>query len=337
MWYNAAQSQHDPFFLKRGNDGDGSPDDFSKHPYELAVRVLEEPTVVLHGITDVDRLSQYALDKTLEITGAAAGSLFLWDEFHKELRLRSARGPYSHAVRNAHIKLREGVLGLVGESGDCVLVKDINGDGRFQTVKRRGHYRSTSFISIPLISNNKLVGVMNVTERHNLRPFDEADLLKARIFCSHFAIAYENLRKIRRLEKQNETLQLSLTQRDEELRRDRPFSRVGRTVLRLAQEIHNPLDVIRRYVNLAHARSAGDGASREYLTRAQTAVQAAIRVMRGLLQMLKESENVPGRQDGTQDSSGETLNAILQDPFVRQVRADNHEEKSENEKFGPDR
>ena len=246
-------------------------------------------SVALHTIQDLDLLINYSLDSILNITSANAGSFFTWDEFQKELVLKAIRGDQRERLGNVQIKLREGILGWVGEKGNSILVKDIGVDERFHTFKRSGQYKSNSFISIPLITKNKLIGVINVTERENLLGFSEGDFEQAKAFAQHVATAYENLRMALKLKKDNEELQQKMTQMKLTHRIDESLITVGKLSTHLAHELNNPLDAIRRYVNLALDQSMQDSLTREYLLKAKKGIRRAIHVIRGLLQLSRES------------------------------------------------
>src|SRR3989338_7563705 len=110
-----------------------------------------EYSFTLHSISDPQLFMTFVLDAALTLTAANAGSIFLWDEYQKELVLKAARGPYQEKV-TSHIKLRAGILGWVGGRGHSLLGKNIQEDNRFHQFKRSGSYKSHSFISVPLIA-----------------------------------------------------------------------------------------------------------------------------------------------------------------------------------------
>ena len=58
-----------------------------------------------------------------------------------------------------------------------MLVASIDSDRRFQGLRNaEGHYGTESFISAPLLNGDELLGVINLTDKLTLKPFDEADL-----------------------------------------------------------------------------------------------------------------------------------------------------------------
>jgi len=236
-----------------------------------------------------DNFIEFALDSMLGLVEAHAGSLMLWDEEQKALVLRAARGPYRERSRDAHSRLREGIAGWVGDQGRSVLVKDIQADDRFNAIPRVGAYATYSFISVPLISSNKLLGVVNITERANLVPFIEEDLVRARLLAQHIAIAYDNMRGLLKTRDENFRLHDRLTVVEQTLKRQEPLVSIGKLASNLAHELNNPLDSIRRYVNLALDQVMEDSLAREYILKSKEGVRRAIQVIRGLLQFSRQS------------------------------------------------
>lgn len=267
----------------------------------------------LHTIQDSDILINYALDTILGRLNAVSGSFFLWDEFQKELVLKAIRGPQKDRLRSIQIKLREGIIGWVGEKGDSVLVKDILADERFLTVKRPGQYKSNSFISIPLITKNKLIGVINVTEKENLISFSETDFVQAKAFAQHVADAYDNLRMSLKLKKDNEDLQYKIAALKSSQKIDETLVTVGKLSSHLAHELNNPLDAIRRYVNLALEQSMQDSLSREYLLKAKKGIRRAIHVIRGLLQLSRESQHDSSKSVEIHELISHSLTSIAEE------------------------
>jgi signal transduction protein with GAF and PtsI domain len=265
----------------------------------------EDPTVKLHSFSDFDQMNRYALTAILEALGAHAGSLFLWDECGKEFVLKASMGPYVSQLQKVNIKLNEGVLGWVSERGDSVLVKNINEDARFQD-KKRHDYRSGSFICIPLISHNKLIGAVNITERENLVPFDEEDVTRAKVLARHFVIAFENLKRFTRLIADRQELHRVISNLREEVQVQNPSIAIEKMVNDLAYELNNPLDAVRRYVNLSYDSAIEDSTLREYLSKAKVGIHRAIYVIRKLLEFSKSirQSGFPGQSlselvDGT--------------------------------------
>lgn len=267
-----------------------------------------------------DHFLEFALDSALALVKAHAGSLFLWDESQKALVLKTARGPYSSRLTQAHVRLREGVSGWVGDNGRSVLVKNIHADDRFSRLKRNGHYKTDSFMSVPLIAANKLLGVINITERENLDPFKEEDFEFVRIFAQYIAIAFENMRLASKYRIESQQAGERAVRLEQTLREQEPLVSVGRLASNLAHELNNPLDSIRRYVNLALDQVMEDSVARQYILNAKEGIRRAVKVVRGLLQYTRETSRVERRTVEIHSLIEKSLEAAAKDQSFEKIK-----------------
>ena len=256
---------------------------------EPDVSAVLELASALHAFSDKDLLLEFALDSTLRILQAHAGSLFIWEEKTKELVLKNAVGPYLRNSPQVRVRLQEGICGRVAYEGTAVLAKNLHQDPSYREYKPLGRYQSSSFISLPLLSGNKLLGVMNITEKEGLGSFDEQDLVRADALGRHIAIAHENLKTKKRLVGEIEQLTQEATKLTETLSQQEPLASIGKLAVHLAHELNNPLDAIRRFVNLALDQVLEDSLAREYLLKAKKGIRQSIQVIRGLLCFSREA------------------------------------------------
>ena len=281
--------------------------DLSRSLYSLDT--VHEPAVLL----------QTAFDTILQVTRAQAGSLFLWDETAKELVLKIAEGPYLNKSQDARVRLREGIAGWVAHNGNSVLVRDISEDSRFQGLVRARNYHSSSFISLSLLSANKLLGVINITEKECLSPFHEEDFERAQIIAKHLALAYENLKLKRRLSDENDKLHQEIVQLRDSLREKEALASIGKLACSLAHELNNPLDAIRRFVNLALDHAIEDSLGREYLLKAKQGIRRAIQVIRGLLSFSRETRREALHKSDLHSLIEKSLSSAMQNPSFEKI------------------
>jgi diguanylate cyclase (GGDEF)-like protein len=88
------------------------------------------------------------------------------------------------------VPLGEGVASWVARMKKPLLVKDFGREVRF--VAPKPGYETASFISVPLFLRERVVGVVNVADRADGRPFDESDLEALLAMVDHMAICVEN-------------------------------------------------------------------------------------------------------------------------------------------------
>ncbi|MBE9222028.1 GAF domain-containing protein [Cyanobacterium stanieri LEGE 03274] len=79
-------------------------------------------------------------------------------------------------------QLNDGIAGYVASTGECLLVEDIN-KSPFVQVARQKEHDYKSLISAPIFIGNQVIGVINVSEQNNHKPFNEKDLEILKIFA----------------------------------------------------------------------------------------------------------------------------------------------------------
>lgn len=285
----------------------------------------EEYSVALHRMTDADELVQFALDSVLALTDAHAGSLFVWDDRAKEFVAKAVRSPHgagrSHDMR---IRLREGIAGKVAEKGRSVLVTDIRHDERFSDIPRNGQYNSPSFLCLPLTVENKLIGVINVTEKESRTAFTKNDWKEAELFSRHVAAAFENVRMRQRVQSENQALRARVGELSETLKQQENLVSVGKLSSNLAHELTNPLDAIRRFVNLALDESLEDSLTREYLLKAKRGIRRAVNVIRGLLQYSRDSVSPSLKTSEVHQLIEQSIESVSHDQRFEKITFEKH-------------
>jgi putative nucleotidyltransferase with HDIG domain len=87
------------------------------------------------------------------------------------------------------------VAGWVAENRKTLRVERIHDDSRFPW-KRRSAFRTDSFVSVPLVANGRVVGVLNLNDKESREAFDAADEDVVRAVASALAGAIENQRHL---------------------------------------------------------------------------------------------------------------------------------------------
>lgn len=146
---------------------------------EREQRVLSERLLAIYeemaGIDSVSDLCGNLLSYSCELVRATSGSIMLHDQGNDMLAIAAVRGMNPALANKFSVRMGSGIAGRVASTGQPLLVNDIVNDGRFP-VGRRPRFKTGSFISVPLICNGELLGVLNLADREDLLPFTDADL-----------------------------------------------------------------------------------------------------------------------------------------------------------------
>jgi signal transduction histidine kinase len=217
-----------------------------------------------------------ALKEIMSIVKAECGSLFLFDSLKNELVLDSFYNANPLGVKDIKRKVGEGISGKVADLRKPVLVKDIDQDSRFN---RNGfkHYHTKSFISIPLLGAEGMLGLINIADKANGESFSEKELEFAATLCRYVCIIVDNLLDSDRLREEKESLnkQKSLLEK---------YASVGKLAAEVVHEVNNPLDGIIRYTNILLTQIENNSVVREYLLEIKKGLHRIGNITRSLLE-----------------------------------------------------
>ena len=158
--------------------------------FEKKFSILQEISNAIVTTDNINAVANLMLELAINYTNAEKGSLMLLNE-KGELSILAARGIDIQLMTKYKVKVGEGIAGTVAANREPILVEDIERDEHFSGGKR-DRYKTRSFISCPVMSKNKLLGVLNINDKRDTTPFteDEFDLVK--VIANQAAVALEN-------------------------------------------------------------------------------------------------------------------------------------------------
>ena len=93
-------------------------------------------------------------------------SVFIYVLEGEELVLRSSKNPHPGVVDNIRLKIGEGITGWVAKHRKPVAVaRNASKDPRFQAFRELPEDTFEAFLSVPVVSRDRLVGVINLQHR----------------------------------------------------------------------------------------------------------------------------------------------------------------------------
>ena len=136
-------------------------------------------------------LLQTVLDRSAELLLAEQGSIMLIEKETEALLLEASKGLLKEPAQRVRVPKGVGIAGMVADRGEPILVEDIEHDPRIGT-KNQAKYKTSSFVSVPLKIGNRVVGVMNFTDKATGEYFDDVDLRFAQTCASHAAVVLDH-------------------------------------------------------------------------------------------------------------------------------------------------
>lgn len=118
--------------------------------------------------------------------GVKRCSLMTLDATADALRVAVCRGMSASVAGNVRVRMGQGVAGWVAHHRRPLLVRNRR-DGLARHTDQDA-YDSDSFISVPLVFDGKLLGVLNLSNKQEAQPFTEVDLDRALLTGSVLAM-----------------------------------------------------------------------------------------------------------------------------------------------------
>jgi signal transduction histidine kinase len=176
----------------------------------------------VRGLHDLDIILRTTLDNVLELINGDIGGILFLDEGTQSLYYRVQHGLATKYAEEMRISLDEGIAGRVARTGEPLLLEDISEDPRAVHPDLISAEGLKGFVSIPLKSKDKVVGVMNIAS-HVAGRFGIDDMSLLSSIGDFLGTAIEQARLYDRLARVGERyrvlLQHALTGQEEERKR----------------------------------------------------------------------------------------------------------------------
>jgi diguanylate cyclase (GGDEF)-like protein/PAS domain S-box-containing protein len=145
---------------------------------------------------DGEPLADFVVRGIIEILEADKCSLMLHDEQTNQLYIKRSFGLSDDIVKSVRVSLGDPIAGIVARERQPLLVKNIEYDSRFARAKGT-NYLGRSFIIVPLIIDEKFLGLITVADKRTEvmrgESFDEIDLRILKAIAVKVAVAIDNV------------------------------------------------------------------------------------------------------------------------------------------------
>lgn len=158
--------------------------------FEKKFSILQEISNALVVTDNLSAIANLMLDLAINYTKAEKGSLMLVNE-RDELYILAGRGIDLNLIRTYRAKIGQGIAGIVAKNRTPMLVQDLAEEPQLKGLTR-DRYRTNSFVSCPIISKNRLLGVLNINDKVDGASFNDDEFSLIKIIANQAAIALEN-------------------------------------------------------------------------------------------------------------------------------------------------
>ncbi len=141
---------------------------------------------------DISKVLKYTMDMIREVMNVEAGSLLFLEE--DELEIAVAFNIKIKSMKKFRLKIGQGIAGYVAARGKSIMVNDIEKSPHFfPMVDQSSGFTTQSALCVPMVSQGKVIGVIEVLNKINGEfDTDDKDLLQS--IATSVCIALENAR-----------------------------------------------------------------------------------------------------------------------------------------------
>ena len=138
------------------------------------IEFFEDVGKTLTSSLELNKILVAVMRKTKEIIGAEAWSVLVVDETTGDLVFERAD---TKKVEKYRLKPGEGIAGWVAQEGIPVIVPDVSLDKRFcSRMDKQTHFKTRSLMCVPIKSQGRVIGVLEVVNKITGEPFTKEDL-----------------------------------------------------------------------------------------------------------------------------------------------------------------
>lgn len=159
------------------------------------LEIMNQVTFSLASTKELDPLLELILDKAIELIDTEAGTFMISRQEDGELEFRVARGPSSDGLVGRRLPLGAGLAGTAAQTGRAIISNRVQEDERwFSAVDAGSDFNSQSILTVPLVRQNTVLGVLQVINKQNGASFSQEDQSLLTAFAGQAVVAMENAR-----------------------------------------------------------------------------------------------------------------------------------------------
>jgi signal transduction histidine kinase/DNA-binding response OmpR family regulator len=216
---------------------------------ELLISVRRQKCLIgagraMSAITSLCEILDFFIGLVADELDVDRASILLLNEKTGEMKIAASRGLAEEVVQSARVKIGEGIAGWVAREGKPILVTDVETDPRIKVPISNTNF--ASFISAPIVLSvpiqleEKVLGVINVTNRRSGVPFEEEDMAFLYSLAGQAAVSIESSRNYEELQEAYQSLKTTQKQLVEAER----LNAVGQMAAGVAHDFNNLLSGI---------------------------------------------------------------------------------------------
>jgi diguanylate cyclase (GGDEF)-like protein len=175
------------------------------------VTLLEQVTPLAHQINclDIHRIATVCVRKIPRLLGARLASLYVLNETNDMLHLQKCNHPY---LINKIVSLNQNpptIMALAAKAKKLIYINDIEAQAQPAIKKSQrpyaGNYATKNCIIVPLICQDKVVGVLNLADKEGASEFTREDIALVELLGQLVGASIGNISMFERIQHQART------------------------------------------------------------------------------------------------------------------------------------
>ena len=127
------------------------------------VELLHQISNIVSSNLSLEKMLKELIGLAVEVTDCDACLVYLLDRNRNEIVLRGSQLPHAKEIGHIRLKMGEGVTGWVAQHKSVVaLASNASADARFKPFQKLPEDTYQAFLSVPLVSEGELIGVINI-------------------------------------------------------------------------------------------------------------------------------------------------------------------------------
>ncbi|MEW6324074.1 MAG: GAF domain-containing protein [Nitrospirota bacterium] len=136
------------------------------HQKTEEIALLHRLSETVSSTLDLETILRHLVEMAVDVTGADACLLYLLDSGRHELVLRASKHPHPRLIGRITLEMGEGITGWVAKERTPVkIARHASDDPRFKFFHNLPEDRYQAFLSMPIIHQGRVIGVINVQHK----------------------------------------------------------------------------------------------------------------------------------------------------------------------------
>lgn len=239
-------------------------------------------------VLEIDNLLEHIVDIIIKTIAVKKVSILVLDSNETKYEIRASNG-FNGEIKSLLLHKNDFLFRWMEEKNEVVIreetEEEISYDSRMNLINEK-MMELASEVSLPLIHDNRLVGVVNLGKKENSEVYSYREIEMLKALANQASVAIENARLYDMLRKSKIRM-----------RRADKLASLGTLTAGLAHEIRNPLVSIKTFLQLLPERFDDSEFRSNFLNLTIEEVERICRLLSELLEFARPSEPILGETD----------------------------------------